>query len=361
MRVLFIVPYPVGYAPSQRFRVEQLLPLLDANNIDYTVAPFMTERTWNVLYKGGSVAKKIGGISLGFLKRWKIALLGVHKYDFVFIHREASPVGPPVFEWIIARLWKKKVIYDFDDAIWIPNISAENKLAGWAKGFWKVGKICRWSTVVTGGNAYLCDFATRNGARQVVLMPTVVDTETRYKPAIRKNGHTLTIGWTGSHSTLKYLELIKPVIQQLKKKYSFSFLVIADKRPELDNLDVDFVEWNKATEIEDLQRIDIGIMPLTKDQWSEGKCGFKLIQYLSLGIPAVASPVGVNAVIIENGSNGFLADDKEEWVARLSQLIESEEIRIKMRENGVRTIRERFSVNAINSRFIDLFKQARLR
>ena len=122
-KVLFLVPYPLGKAPSQRFRVELFEPYLKEAGIHYCIAPFMDAATWQHLYKQGSVFQKAWGIVKGYLKRLKTVLIDVHGYDYVFVHREAAPLGPPIFEWIVAKLWRKKMIFDYDDAIWIANTS----------------------------------------------------------------------------------------------------------------------------------------------------------------------------------------------------------------------------------------------
>lgn len=355
--ILFILPYPLGKAPSQRFRVEQFLPLLDESNISYQLACFMDDSTWKVLYSKSSVIQKAWGITKGYFKRWKQVLIDAHHHDVVFVHREAAPLGPPLFEWIVAKLWRKKLIYDFDDAIWIPNTSAENKLAGYFKAFWKVAKICKWATTVTAGNHFLATFARQSGAAKVVYLPTVVDTAHRYLPKEKSMKNTLpVIGWTGSHSTLKYLDELIPVLQELEKEYDFAFLVIANKNPELQLKNFQFISWREATEIEDLNQIDIGVMPLTPDAWSDGKCGFKLIQYLALGIPAVASPVGVNKDIIQEGANGFLAQDKSEWQGKLSLLLKDCSLRKSIGKAGMSTIRERYSLNSQEEKFLSLFR-----
>ena len=354
--VAFILPYPIGKAPSQRFRVEQLLPLLDDERIAYRLYPFMDMHTWDVLYKGGSMVQKVIGITKGFLRRWKFVLWCAAKHDIIFIHREASPIGPPVFEWFLTRLWKKKVIYDFDDAIWIPNTSQENKIAAYVKAFWKVPRICSWVDIVTGGNDFLCDYARNNGTPQVVKVPTVVNTDTRYnvlkehKPGIKP-----VIGWTGSHSTLKYLDMVVPALQELEKSHEFTFLVIADKQPDIPLKNCHFVPWNEQSEIKDLLKIDIGLMPLTSDKWSEGKCGFKLIQYLALGIPAIASNVGVNSVIIDHNSTGIMCNTDKEWKDGLAKLLDDFSLRSQMGARGRDQIVENFSVAAVRGRFIDLF------
>lgn len=356
--ILFILPYPVGKAPSQRFRVEQFLPILDDAKIPYKQATFMDATTWNVLYKGGSTLQKAWGIFKGYLKRWKHVLIDIHNYEFVFVHREASPLGPPVFEWIISKFWRKKMIYDFDDAIWIPNTTAENKLVGYFKGFWKVAKICKWSTIVTAGNDFLASFARQSGAQKVVYLPTVVDTARYNAKQLESSSKVPVIGWTGSHSTLKYLDELLPVLQELEKKADFKFLVIANKNPKLPLKNFEFIQWNEPTEIEDLQKIDIGVMPLTADKWSEGKCGFKLIQYMALGIPAVASPVGVNKYIVTNNANGFLCKDKSQWSQTLFNLLDDVKLRTAIGDAGINRIRSSYSVESQKGTFLSLFTKA---
>jgi len=355
-KVLFLLPYPAGRAPSQRFRVENLLFLLDAAGIRYTLRPFMTPAVWEVLYKGGSLPQKAAGIVNGYLRRWKTLLTEARHYDWVFIHREAAPLGPPLFEWYLKKVLGKKIIYDFDDAIWIPNTSAQNRLAASLKAFWKVGRICRWSHAVVGGNDYLCRFAQEQGASQVRRIPTVVDTAQRYNQLKQHHDGKVTVGWTGSHSTLKYLDEVLPVIARLQEDLDFTFLVIADKKPELSLRDWRFVPWNATTEIEDLLQIDIGLMPLTADPWSEGKCGFKLIQYLSLGIPAVASPVGVNKDIVVPGENGFLAQTAADWELALRQLIADAGLRRQLGAAGRQTIENQYSITANAATFLNLFE-----
>jgi len=355
-KVLFLLPYPLHKAPSQRFRVEQLLPLLDEAGIPYTLRPFMDEATWNVLYKGGSLFRKAAGIMKSFARRAVTVLWEARGYDYIFIHREAAPLGPPVFEWILKKLLRKKLIFDFDDAIWIPNTSAENRLAAIFKSHWKTRYICRWSDKVAGGNDFLCDYARQAGAGEVIRIPTIVDTDARYDRLKMHRPGKVTVGWTGSHSTLRYLDGLMPVLQELQEELDFSFLVIADKKPELPLKDWIFVPWNPQTEIEDLLKIDVGLMPLTPDRWSEGKCGFKLIQYLALGIPAIASPVGVNTRIIEAGTNGYLADNPAEWKAHLQALIADPQTRAKAGAAGREKIIREYSLRAVKQPFLDLFK-----
>jgi glycosyltransferase involved in cell wall biosynthesis len=350
-KVLFIVPYPLHRAPSQRFRVELFLPFLKQAGIDFTVLPFLDDHTYLVLYSHSSLLKKIGGVVKGFLRRI-MALVRIHQYDYIFIHREASPLGPPFFEFFAAKVFRKKIIYDFDDAIWIAD--SKNKILNWLKAYWKIKFICSWAYKVVGGNEFLCSYAGKfNG--NVVLIPTCVDTENVHNRVKDQEDQPMTIGWTGSHSTLRYLDPIVPVLKSFAENFGVRTVIICNKPPQFSFQGLQYVPWKEASEINDLLQIHIGIMPLQNDIWSEGKCGFKLIQYLSLGIPAVASPVGVNKQIIEQGVNGYLCTEVADWEKALSGLLTDIRRREEMGINGRKKIVQSYSMTAYKNGFLKLF------
>lgn len=329
--------------------------MLQQQNIDYRIEPFLNAATWAVLYSQASALKKVWGVTMGFLKRLTLVLFVVPRYRYVFIHREASPVGPPVFEFIISKIWRKKMIYDFDDAIWIPNTSHENRIVNWIKAFWKVPHICRWAYKVVGGNDYLCRYA-RQYNNNVLLIPTCVDTQNQHNQVKEQHSSTVVVGWTGSHSTLKYLDAIVPVLKKVATDFNVQLLIICNKPPAFAIPNLQFLPWSEATEVPDLLRLHIGVMPLEQDPWSEGKCGFKLIQYLALGIPAVASPVGVNKTIIEQGKNGFLCNTPEEWYTALATLIQDADFRGAMGRAGREKVVAQYSVQAAAPAFAGLFE-----
>jgi glycosyltransferase involved in cell wall biosynthesis len=355
MKILFLVPYPLNISPSQRFRFEQYFPVLAAAGHSYEVQTFLTAEG-DVLSRTGNFLSKAAAILSGNFRRLYM-LTRVKQFDRVFIHREAMPIGPPVIEWMIAVVMKKKIIYDFDDAIWLTDRVKEPAWLRIIKWRSKVGAICRWSNKVSTGNGYLEAFARKYNSH-VYYNPSTVDTEKVHKPAtVTTVSGLVTIGWTGSHTTLKYLTLVEDVLVALNKKYSnLKFLIIANERPLIDIPNLEFMPWRRETEISDLGKIDIGIMPLPDNEWSKGKCGFKLLQYLALGKPAVASPVGVNVDIITDGKNGYLARDKSEWISRLSELIENESLRKKMGSNGRAIVTSRYSVASNSSNFLSLFE-----
>ena len=357
MRILFLIPYPLGQAPSQRFRFEQYIELLKERGHCMVFAPFIDDNTWYLLYQNGMFAQKALGIFNGFWRRF-LLLFGLRRFDFVFIHREAAPIGPPVFEWIIAKVLRKKIIYDFDDAIWLPNTSDENRWVAKLKWHSKVSAICRWSHKVSCGNDYLCNYA-RQFNQHVVLNPTTIDTEGVHNPdlyQVADNKEKLVIGWTGSHSTLVYLDQIVPVIQALEKRYDFVFMVIADKAPTINCNSLRFVPWDKDREIEDLMRIDIGVMPLSDDAWAKGKCGFKALQYMAMGVPALVSPVGVNMEIVDHEVNGYLCHSEQDWYNKIEQLITDVALRKSFRKKAREKVVLNYAVLSNSDNFLALFE-----
>ncbi|MCW5911999.1 MAG: glycosyltransferase [Cyclobacteriaceae bacterium] len=357
MKILFIVPYPIAKSPSQRFRFEQYFQTLTQNGGQYHVQSFLDNEGWAILYQPGKGLQKFRVLVKGLFKRLIIPF-HLHAYQFVFIHREAAPFGPPVLEWIIAKIFRKKIIYDFDDAIWLTDRKNESVWLRLIKWRSKVASICKWSYKVSAGNPYLCDFA-RQYSQNVVLNPTTIDTEFLHNPSlfqVTRNPGKVVIGWTGSHSTLKYLAEIEPVLAALEKKYpQMEMLVIADKPPRLSLHNLRFLPWSFEAEIKGLLEADIGIMPLPDDEWAKGKCGFKALQYMALEIPAVASPVGVNTSIIHQVQNGFLCTSTEEWTTRLELLINNKELRTQMGKAGRKTVIDHFSVVSNRANFLSLF------
>jgi glycosyltransferase involved in cell wall biosynthesis len=352
-KIAILCPYPFDTAPSQRFRYEQYLDYLAEAGFIYKKFPFLDPKTNAVLYKDGFLIRKFLGISKAFLLRF-LQLPKLLSYDFVFIHREASPIGPPVIEWIISSVLRKKVIYDFDDAIWKTDAEHRSALVRWIKNPAKVNSLIKWSYKISGGNEYLCAYAKRYN-KNVVCNPTTIDTEHLHNKIKNQHSEKITIGWTGSHSTLIYLTPMAQVIEKLEKKYDLNFVVICNKKPDFVLKSLVFVPWVKKSEIEDLLKFNIGLMPLEENEWSLGKCGFKALQYMSLGIPALVSPVGVNKEIVTHGKDGFFCENEKDWLDHLSFLIENEQARIDMGREARKKIQDRYSVESNKTNFINLF------
>jgi glycosyltransferase involved in cell wall biosynthesis len=352
-KILFLTPYPFDKAGSQRFRFEMFFDLLEKSNFSFNQSSFIDEKTWSILYKKGYILKKILGTVKGYLRRFLI-LFQLYKYDFVFVHREASPLGPPIFEFLISKVFRKKMIFDFDDSIWKMDVANENKIASILKQPSKIAKICKWSYKVSAGNDYLADYARQYNSNTFVI-PTIVDTEGYHNRIQNQETENVNIGWTGSNTTIKYLDVIVPPLKSLEEKYDFTFYVIADKDPHLDLKSYQFIPWKKETEIDDLLKFHIGLMPLHFDEWEKGKCGFKAIQYMALGIPAIIAEIGVNKKIINHEKNGFLISNDEEWESYIKTLLCEVKARKEMGLSARKTIEDNYSKRANFKNFINLF------
>lgn len=359
IRVLFICPYPISESPSQRFRFEQYFELLQGRGFSIEAHPFLSLSTWRLIYQPGNSIPKVMGVLTGFIKR-VLTLFIVPRFDFIFIHREATPLGPPWFEWIASKIFRKKVIYDFDDAIWLAPTSKENSFVTKLRWPSKIESICKWSYSISCGNNYLASFAKQFNQR-VIVNPTTIDVRNVHNPNLFPSmvkSDRIVIGWTGTHSTLSYLDLVVPVIQSLEKKLhnQFEFHVIADKNPNFELSSLRFIKWSKESEIQDLLKFDIGLMPLTDDLWAKGKCGFKALQYMAIGIPVIASPVGVNKNIIDEGVNGFLCKSLSQWEEKIVQLIKDQELRKRMGDAGRFKIVNNYSLDSNSGNFLSLFE-----
>ncbi len=355
MRILFLVPYPQDAAPSQRFRFEQYFNILKQSGYKYDVSPFLDSKAWSILYQPGHLLQKFAGLMRGYLRRLG-DVYRIRKYDIIFIHREAAPFGPPVFEWIITRLLKKRTVYDFDDAIWIPNASESNStLTKLLKKFSNVKKICAWATKVSVGNQFLKDYATQFNSK-VIINPTTIDTELHHNTTTDHRNNKFVFGWTGTHSTLEYLDMLYPVFKKLEETEEFELLVICDIPPRFKLKSLRFIPWKKETEIEDLLNFNVGLMPLPDNIWSKGKCGFKALQYMALGIPAVVSDVGINAQVVDHGINGCVCKSEDDWGFYLKKLLKEpaylKELSAHTREKIVRN----YSVRSNSGNFVSLFE-----
>ncbi len=353
-KICFIIPYPLDSVPGQRFRFEQFLPSLKESGMEISIHPFLTPETNRILYRKGFYGRKITGVLMGLIRR--IMMLGtIPSASFVFIFREAAPFGPPFFEWIILKIFKKKVIYDFDDSIWLTDRKTENILFRMLKWRSKVGFICKRSHLISCGNEYLASFS-RTFNQNVRIVPTTIDTDF-YQTLFQSNPQTIIIGWSGSVTTIKYFIFAIPVLTALKKKYGekIAFKVIGDGAYVNNELNIKGIPWVRESELEDLAEITIGIMPLPDDPWTRGKCGLKGLQYMALGIPTIMSSVGVNKEIIQDGVNGFLGETMEAWVEKISLLVEDADLRIEMGRQGRKTVEERFSVKSQQAIYRSLF------
>jgi glycosyltransferase involved in cell wall biosynthesis len=351
-KILFASVHPPGRTPSQRFRFEQYVDFLRDNGFDTTFAPVVHPDEYEILYGRGRAARKAAIASRGLLTRFA-DLARTPRFDIVFVQREAIQLGTAFFERAMAKLGAK-LVFDFDDAIWLPNVSEANQALAWLKRPEKTDKIIASAALVLAGNDYLADHARRiNPAVEVV--PTTVDTDSFRPRPVDRTRESICIGWTGSLTTIPHFELAIPVLRRVRERYGerVYFKVIGDPGYGFEELGIRGVRWDPVTEVEDLSELDIGIMPLPDDEWSKGKCGLKGLSYMALEIPTVTSPVGVSTAIIEDGANGFLASSEDEWVDRLSRLVESAELRAALGKAARETVVRRYSVESQKGRYLE--------
>ncbi len=355
-RILFLVAHRPGRSPGQRFRFEQYLGILEQKGFTCEISYLLNEKDDAVFYSKGNYLKK----GLIFIKSLRIRWRDVKRsssFDLVFIYREALMTGSVYFE---KKLKEKgaKIILDFDDAIWVPDVSPGNKNLQWLKNPSKTAKIIQMSELVIVGNSFLAEYASGFN-KNVKIIPSTLETDIFKRQNVNKNPDRICIGWIGSRTTMKHFCLAVPFLQQLIERFpdNINIKLISDIKYPGSEIEVNFCKWNKDLETADLSEIDIGIMPLPDDEWARGKCGFKGLQYMSIGIPAVMSPVGVNTEIIQDGVNGYLAATESEWIEKLSALIESPELRERIGQNGRKTVEEKYSYNAWKEKYVECFEE----
>jgi len=339
--VLALSPIPEEGAGC-RFRVTQYIPYLREAGFDVTVSPFYSREYFGFVYRPGNYVRKAAGFTALTLRRLN-ELSSIRNYDLVFLYREAIPIGPPLIERRIAGM-RIPIVYDFDDAIFLPAMSEANKAFSFLKNPARVAEILKLSRHVTVGNAFLAEYARRFNAN-VTMIPTAVDTN-RFAPrADAPQRDRLVVGWIGSPTTFQYLESLKDVLATVASRHPFTLKVSgAGRAVNFPGVDVEVVPWSMADEVSLFNSCDIGVYPLTDDDWSRGKCGFKAIQFLACGVPVVAAAVGVNREIIEHGVNSMLASTPQDWIAHLSTLLTNASLRRKMSVAGRQTIEARYSL-----------------
>lgn len=355
-KVLFIASHRLNRAPAQRFRFEQYFNFLESNGVSCELSNIISEKQDAFIYQSGHLVGKFFTFSVKSRIIRLQDILKANKYDTIFVNREAMLTRSTFFERYFAKS-RARLIFDFDDAIWKHNVSEANKRFAWLKNPSKTDRIIGLADIVIAGNQYLADYAS-SFAKNIRIIPTTINTD-EYLPPSRKNeDHQVCIGWSGSITTIQHYKSILPVLYNLKEKYGsrIIFKLIGDEKFTDDKLGLQGIRWHKDSEVKDLSEFDIGIMPLPDDEWAKGKCGLKGLQYMALETPTLMSPVGVNSEIINDGVNGYLPIDENDWIEKLSLLIESAELRKKLGKAARETVVEKYSFNAWKNTYLDLLK-----
>jgi glycosyltransferase involved in cell wall biosynthesis len=345
IKVISLLMFPEK-DPSCRYRVYQFKEYLKKHDILLNAYSVYSSRLYNLRQTHPQWNfRQLIMLSIGLIKRCSIQLLTSFRYNIIFVHRQTLPGGSLVIEKILKKMGKK-IIYDFDDAIFIPSDSKN----GWNT----IKEHIKIADLIIVGNSYLADYAKKYN-KNVYIVPSVIDIK-KYKIkndySIKSN---LKIGWIGSPSTAKFIENIRGVLYKLSKEIKFELILIGGKI-ELDGINTKYIEWSEENEVSELPGFDIGISPLPDNEWTRGKCGVKLLQYMTVGLPTVSSPVGVHKDIIQNGVNGFLAHDNNEWYEIIKKLINDQDLRERIGKQARNTIENKYNLEKASNELANLIK-----
>ena len=302
--------------PSFRQRIEVYLDILQRNGIKCEVARL----------PAGPAAR------CRLLKRSA-------NFDAVFLHKKRLNL----IEAVLLRRYSRKTIYDFDDAVMYKTVAPQRKTLCGSMRFRLTVKL---ADLVIAGNPYLAEHA-RKFTTKVEVLPTGLNTNEYEIAAARKDDGKVRLVWIGSRSTLRYLAEITPALEEIGSRYENVILrMVCNDFIDLEKMSVEKCLWSEQTQIADLATSDIGLAPLPDNRFTRGKCGFKVLQYASAGLPVVASPVGVNRDYVRDNVTGYLASDTDEWVDRMSRLVENAQLRKKMGESAGKSVK-RFDISVI--------------
>ena len=349
--ILVICPFPQDVAAGQRLKYEQYFDHWRSNGYDITVTPFMNKSMWKVVYLKGRYLPKIIGTITGYLYRYR-DLFTISRYDIVYVHMWVTPLGSTLSERIVKFL-SKKLIYDIEDNTITTVSSSVNRVIAPLKNSNKNKFLMKTADyVITSSpalNSYCIDV---NNNKKCKYISSSVNID-RFLPVnTYSNNKKVTIGWTGTFSSKEYLDLLRSALITLKDRCDFKLIVIGNFEYKFPEMDVEVIKWSSKNEVKDMQKIDIGIYPLSDDPWVHGKSGLKAIQYMAFGLPVVATNIGTTPKIIENMRNGLLVNSDREWVSALEKLVKNPELRKTLGQEARKTIIDKYSINAIK---IDYF------
>lgn len=354
MRVLTLVPSQKGYSPGQRGSVELWEKILAPEGITLDYAPFETENLRKILHMSGNQLGKISEMVKSYAGRLRL-LKNLDDYDAVFVYREAALLGPAFLEKRIAR--RKPIIYQLDDPLYMPYRSPSNGYLSYLKFFGKIKEIIRISKVVIANSSHIRDYCLQFNPN-VWQVPSIVDTsQFVYKP-FPAHPERVCIGWSGSPTTLKNIKLVEKPLQEISKRDFCDIHFIGGTDFGLERVKYTAQKWNGASEVEDLRRLQVGLVPLPDFSWNKHKFIMKTAQYMALGIVPVGTPMASNPEVIRHGENGFLAAADAEWIEHLTTLVKDDKLRNEMSARAARDAQEKYSLEANAPKIIEAFRAA---
>ena len=267
--------------------------------------------------------------------------------DVVVLLRKTFPY--PIF-WILRKL-SKKLIFDFDDAIFCNT-----------DGSFSTTRSSRFKTTILkcdhvfAGNEYLANEAKKYNSA-VAVIPTSVEVS-KYDISCQKDDMTFELVWIGSESTKKYIAEIIPALEKAARAIpNLKLKIIADFELASPILNIKNVAWAEHDEAIELCKADVGLAPMPENNWTKGKCALKVLQYMAAGLPVISSQSGVNAYVIENGINGYLAFDNSQWSELIIHVSKEKQTLGKMGMIGKERVHKEFSVNVVFQKMFEILSQ----
>jgi glycosyltransferase involved in cell wall biosynthesis len=353
IRAVAFVPYPLGTAPSQRFRLEQWQPRLLERGITLEFRVFAPASLVSQLRQTGQTLRKAASLAKTLLAQYR-QLPARSSFDLAIVHRSMSLVGPALLERRLSHILP--FVYDFDDAIHLANTSDVNRAFGWLKFPEKTAEICGLAGAVTVGNNYLAGFARRHN-RDVTIVPSSVDT-TVYTPGPPRPPRLRpVVGWMGSSTSQALIEPFAPLLARIPEA-GLTLRVVSDRRPVNFQFPFEWKAWSAETEVADLRDFDLGIMPLPDTEWAQGKCAMKILQYMGVGVPSMGSALGGNLEVIRDGENGLLATSSNDWMEKIKRVAQDPELARRLGAAGRETVIARYSSSVCADRFAEVVHRA---
>lgn len=355
-RIFVMCPFPQRVAAGQRLKYEQYFDHWRENGYQITVSSFMDMDMWKVVYVPGKYGAKVFGTLRGYFRRIR-DIFRLHRFDVVYVFMWATPIGTSFFERLVRAL-SKRLIYDIEDNVLMERSNELNPFINNFKSRGKTEYLIKTADHIITSSPFLNDYCLGlNRKKACTYISSSVDTE-RFLPVnLYTNDRKITIGWTGTFSSKIYLDLLRNVFLELRKRCDFKLRIIGNFQYELPGIDMEVIQWTREREIEDLQGIDIGVYPLVQDDWVLGKSGLKAIQYMAFGLPTVATNVGTNPMIIRHMENGWLVKTDAEWVKALEILVKNPDLRRKLGEAARKSVLERYSTHVIKSIYISIINK----
>ena len=332
---------------TSRLRFYQFVPYLAEHGFDVESLPLLDDDYVTRLYSGRPLPAL--SVAASYLRRLR-TLLTSRRFDLLWIEKELFPWLPAAAERLLRAAGVPYAV-DYDDATFHRYDTHAWPVVRAVLGR-KIDSVMRHAALVVVGNEYLGERAAAAGARRVERIPTVVDHHHYAAAAVESAPAPFTVGWIGSPSTERYLEIVRGPLSALLAEGGARLRLVGATASALAGVPHDRLDWSEDTEAAEAAAFDVGIMPVPDEPFERGKCGFKLIQYMAAGRPVVASPVGANADIVVPGINGMLARTDDEWLAALRQLRDDASLRATLGRAGARRVATHYSIDAVLPRLV---------